>query len=207
VAERRSGLLTDEERSREAGRAREARPVSVFYYDTNSPYAYLAAMRVDEVLPGVQWRPMAFGILIREIGKRPWSLGEERPAGVAEIERRAAERGLPPLRWHEDWPVGTYSLEPLRALVFAEERGVQRELALALYRAFFAEGRSLAEPENVLAAASAVGLDSGEVRAAIADDRIKERLKHNTDEALGLGVTGVPTVVVDGEIFWGDDRL
>ena len=179
----------------------------VFYYDTNSPYAYLAATRVDDLVPDAVWRPMAFGILIRQIGKVPWSLGEERPHGVAEIERRAAERGLPPLRWHEDWPKGTYTLASLRALVYAEERGRQRELARALYRVFFAEGRSLADVENVLQAASEVGLDPDEVRAAIDDDRIKEELQRNTEEAKALGVTGVPTVVVDGEVFWGDDRL
>ena len=81
----------------------------VFYYDTNSPYAYLAAMRVDDLVPDVEWRPMAFGIVVRQTGKVPWSFGPERPEGQAEIERRAAERGLPPVRWVEGWPVEVMS--------------------------------------------------------------------------------------------------
>ena len=179
----------------------------VFYYDTNSPYAYLAANRVDELLPDVTWHPIAFGIVLRELGRVPWSLGPGRAEGMAEIERRAAERGLPPVRWPEGWPVDSYSLAPLRALEFADERGSQRELARALYRQNFEEGASLAEVDNVLRAAAEAGLDPDEVRAALDDDRVKDRLREHTDAALELGVIGVPTVVVDGTVFWGDDHL
>jgi 2-hydroxychromene-2-carboxylate isomerase len=179
----------------------------VFYYDTNSPYAYLAAKRVDELLPDVTWQPIAFGIVLRELGRVPWSLGPGRDEGMAEIERRAAERGLPPVRWPEGWPVDTYSLAPLRALEFADERGRQRELARALYGLIFGEGASLAEVDNVLRAAAEAGLDPEEVRAALDDDGVKDRLREHTDEAMALGVIGVPTVVVDGTVFWGDDHL
>jgi 2-hydroxychromene-2-carboxylate isomerase len=179
----------------------------VFYYDTNSPYAYLAARRVDELLPDVTWQPIAFGIVLRELGRVPWSLGPGRDEGMAEIERRAAERGLPPVRWPEGWPVDTYSLAPLRALEFADERGRQRELARALYGLIFGEGASLAEVDNVLRAAAEAGLDPEEVRAALDDDGVKDRLREHTDEAMALGVIGVPTVVVEGAVFWGDDRL
>jgi 2-hydroxychromene-2-carboxylate isomerase len=179
----------------------------VFYYDTNSPYAYLAAERVDELLPDAAWHPIAFGIVLRELGRVPWSLGPERPDGMAEIVRRAAERGLPPVRWPDGWPVETYSLAPLRALEFADERGAQRELARALFRRNFVDGSSLAEVENVLGAAADAGLDPEEVRGALDDDGVKARLREHTDEAMALGVIGVPTVVVDGAVYWGDDRL
>jgi 2-hydroxychromene-2-carboxylate isomerase len=179
----------------------------VFYYDTNSPYAYLAAARIDEVLPDAEWHPIALGIVLRELGRVPWSLGPERAEGMVEIERRAVECGLPPVRWAEGWPVDTYSLAPLRALEFADEQGAQRELARALYRRMFEHGASLAEVDNVLRAAGEAGLDPQEVRTALGDDRIKERLREHTDAALALGVIGVPTVVVNGAVFWGDDRL
>jgi 2-hydroxychromene-2-carboxylate isomerase len=67
----------------------------LFRFDTNSPYAYLAAERVDDVLgPGVVWQPIAFGFLLRAQGRRPWSFDEPtRSDGIAEIGRRAAARG------------------------------------------------------------------------------------------------------------------
>jgi 2-hydroxychromene-2-carboxylate isomerase len=180
----------------------------VFYYDTNSPYAYLAAQRVGELIPAAVWKPVALPVIFKAIGKRPWSLSDERPAGVAEIERRAAERGLPPVRWHEDWPARSWSWTPLRAAIVADDEGRQREFALAAYRVLFAEGRSLADVENVLDAAREAGLDPEDVRARVeGDEGVKERLRANTDEAIAAGAVGVPTVAVGGELYWGDDRL
>ena len=179
----------------------------VFYYDTNSPYAYLAAQRIGELIPDAVWRPVAFGIMLREQGRTPWSLGPDRDSGVAEIERRAAERGLPPLAWPEGWPRETWSFNPLRALVVAEEEGRLRELSLECYRRMFVEGRSLAEPSTVLDAAASVGLEAEAVAERMETAAVKERLKDYTDEALARGVPGVPTVAVGDRLFWGDDRL
>ena len=69
------------------------------------------------------------------------------------------------------------------------------------------ESRSLSDLDNVLAAASDAGLDPDEVAAGIQRDDIKERLKSNTAEALERGVTGIPTVAIGDDLFWGDDHL
>lgn len=180
----------------------------VFYFDTNSPYAYLAAERIGELIPTAVWRPIAFGILIRQIGKTPWSFGEtSRPEGIAEITARAARRGLPPVVIPEGWPVGTYTLGSLRAALYAEEEGRASEFALAAFRQMFVAGRSLDEPETVRAAATSAGLDPDAAVAANEREDLKERLRASTDDAAALGVTGVPTVVVGDRMFWGDDRL
>jgi 2-hydroxychromene-2-carboxylate isomerase len=178
-----------------------------FYFDTNSPYAYLAANRIGELIPDAVWRPVALPIIFRAIGKVPWSLSDERPAGVAECERRAAERGLPPLRWPEGWPAETWSFTLLRAAVVAEEHDLIVPFSLECFRLMFAECRSLTEIDTVLDAARAVGLDPDEVRSRIGEPEVKDRLKAYTDEALALGATGVPTVAAGGELYWGDDRL
>ena len=179
----------------------------VFFFDFSSPYAYLAAMRIAEVLPAATWRPIAFGALIRQIGKVPWSLRPGREAGMREIEERAAERGLPPVRWPEGWPDSSYSLVPLRAALIAETHGRLREFSLEVYRLMFAEGRTLTEPAPVLEAAAAVGLNRDAVDVRLEHPEIKARLRAYTDEAVARGVTGVPTVAVGGALFWGDDLL
>jgi 2-hydroxychromene-2-carboxylate isomerase len=179
----------------------------VFYYDTNSPFAYLAAQRVGDLIPDAVWKPVALPVVFRAIGKVPWSLSDERPAGVAECERRAAERGLPAMTWPEGWPAEAWSWTPLRAAIVADGEGRQREFALEAYRMNFAECRSLAELENVLDAAAAAGLDPADVRDRIDSPEVKDRLRANTDEAIALGAVGVPTVAVGDELFWGDDRL
>ena len=179
----------------------------VFYYDTNSPYAYLAAERIGDLIPDAVWRPVAFGIMLREQGRTPWSLGPERDAGVAEIERRVAERGMPPLTLPDGWPRETWSFNPLRAAIVAEEEGLLAPFSLECYRRMFVERRSLAELDVVLDAARAAGLDPSDVEGRMGSESVKERLRTYTDEALARGVPGVPTVAVGDDLFWGDDRL
>jgi 2-hydroxychromene-2-carboxylate isomerase len=180
---------------------------ATFYFDVNSPYAYLAANRIGELIPGAVWRPVALPMIFRAREKIPWSLQPGREVNMADCERRAAERGLPPMTWPEGWPAETWSFDPLRAAVVAEEQGVLRPFALECYRLIFAENRPLNDVDNVLDAARASGLDPDEVRERIGEPAVKERLREYTDEAIELGAVGVPTVAVGGELFWGDDRL
>jgi 2-hydroxychromene-2-carboxylate isomerase len=126
---------------------------------------------------------------------------------VAEIAQRAGDRGLPPFAPPEAWPVETWSLVPLRAALVADERGRLREFSRAAYRKSFVESHSLAELDSVLAVGREVGLEPDEVRDGIERSEIKERLKGNTEQALARGVTGIPTVAIGDELFWGDDRL
>ena len=179
----------------------------VFYFDYSSPYSYLAALRIGELLPDATWRPIAFGALIRELGKLPWSLGPGRAAGIREIERRAAARGVPPLRWPDGWPDRSYSLLPLRAALVAERQDLLQPFSAAAYRMMFVDGRTLTEPADVLEAAAAAGLDTDGVAIGIADPAIKARLRAYTDAAIERKVAGVPTVAVGGELSWGDDML
>jgi 2-hydroxychromene-2-carboxylate isomerase len=185
-------------------------PPPLFYFDLSSPYAYLAASRVDDVLPvRPEWRPIAFGVIVRRIGKTPWSLTDDRRAHFDAIARRAAERGLQDVRYPEGWPVETYSLTPLRAALVAadESQDRVRAVALELFRTAFVEGQHLADEDAVLYAVGRSGMDRDRVHHAIATVDVKERLRAQTDAALERGVTGVPTVAAGDRLFWGDDRL
>jgi 2-hydroxychromene-2-carboxylate isomerase len=179
-----------------------------FYYDVNSPYAYLAACRVDDVLPvRPHWRPIAFGVIVKQLGKVPWSFGEDREAHFSAISSRASERGLPALRYPDGWPVERYSLAPLRAALLAGDEEQLRALSRELFRTMFVDGRDLADVERVLDAAERAGMERDAVREGIESPEIKQRLREQTDEAIAVGVTGIPTVAIGERLFWGDDRL
>jgi 2-hydroxychromene-2-carboxylate isomerase len=181
----------------------------VFYYDFSSPYAWLAAERVDSVLPVPPvWQPVSFGHILQASGREPWSFHEpSKSDGIAEIERRAAERGLPAPRWIEGWPLATYSLLPLRAAIFAQQAGRAASFSLAAFRQFFAAGRTLADLDNVLIAAAASELHPRAVTRGVESKTVKDALRQATEEAIRLGVVGVPTVAIGSELFWGDDKL
>ncbi len=183
--------------------------VPVFFYDFSSPYAYLSAHRVDEVLPvEPRWQPILYGSLLRAIGKLPWSMREGAPRDeqMRECEQRAAALGLP-LTWPRGWPADTYSVLVLRAALVAEELDLLREFTLAAYRQGLGLGRDLTDLDVVLEAAEEAGVDAAAVREGVQRAEIKERLRRVTDEARELGVTGIPTIYTDEGLYWGDDRL
>ena len=180
----------------------------VFYYDVSSPYAYLSSARVDAILPvRPEWRPIAFGVIVRKLGKVPWSFREDRQANFDDIASRAAALGLPEVRYPDGWPAESYSLAPLRAAMLASDDDQLRALSRELFRTMFVDGQHLADPDTVLDAAERAGMDRERVRAGIERDQTKQELRAQTDDALARGVTGVPTVAAGDQLFWGDDRL
>ncbi|HEY5708069.1 MAG TPA: DsbA family protein [Solirubrobacterales bacterium] len=185
-------------------------PAATFYFDLGSPYAYLTAERVSGLfteagLEQPEWQPILLGGLFQRLGRDSWGNGPGREEGMAEVERRAAEYGLPPLMWPEPWPGNT--LFAMRAATFAKQTGRTVSFALAAFRQAFAAGRDLSLPDNVLIAAAACELHPRALLKAVETEGVKGTLREATDRAAELGVTGVPSILVDGEVFWGDDRL
>jgi len=179
----------------------------IFYFDFSSPYSYLAAMRIDDLLPTAEWRPIAFGVVVQRIGKTPWSFGHDKSVTQALIDHRALDRGLPPLRYPEGWPKHTYSVAPLRAALVAGQLGLLKEFSRELFRSAFVEGADLRDLGVIDAAAVRAGLFHDEVVSGIQHADIKAKLRADTEEAIERGVSGVPTVVVGDALFWGDDQL
>jgi 2-hydroxychromene-2-carboxylate isomerase len=178
----------------------------VFAYDLGSPYAWLSAERIDDVLPTPPfWIPVLLGGIFQATGRSSWAETENRAAGIAEIERRVADRALPALRWPDPWP--SNGLQAMRAAVHAHAIGAGKEFALAAFRVHFTEGVTLSEEAGVRLAAERAGLDADSVIAATADPAVKAVLRENTERALELGVFGVPTVVDSDGVRWGDDQL
>jgi 2-hydroxychromene-2-carboxylate isomerase len=185
---------------------------AVFYYDFNSPYSYLAAERISGLfaeagLEQPEWQPISFGHVLKETGRRPWSFEGEKRANLAEIERRATERGLPKVVYPKGWPIENYSLNPVRAAIYAKEAGRVVSFSLACFRQVFAGGRDMSDVDNVLIAAAACELHPNAVLKGIETQSVKDKLRNATEEALARGLVGIPTVAVGDELFWGDDQL
>jgi 2-hydroxychromene-2-carboxylate isomerase len=179
-----------------------------FYFDLGSPYAYLTAERLPSLIAQpVRWQPVLLGGLFRLTGRSSWALGDSarRRAGMAEIERRARRYGMPPMRWPDSWP-GDY-LFLMRAATYAFSVGRGREFSQLAFREAFRAGCELSVSADVLRVGEAAGLDAAQLQSATTDPQIKLALREATSAAHELGVFGVPTIAVDGELFWGDDRL
>jgi 2-hydroxychromene-2-carboxylate isomerase len=182
----------------------------VFYFDLGSPYAYLTAERISGLfteagLEQPEWQPILLGGLFQRFDRDSWAKGPGREAGMADVERRASAYGLPPIVWPEPWPGNM--LAAMRVATFAKQTGRTVSFALAAFRQAFAAGRDLTDPDNVLVAAAACELHPKALLKAVQTEIVKNALREATDEAAELGVFGVPSLVVGGEVFWGDDRV
>jgi 2-hydroxychromene-2-carboxylate isomerase len=163
------------------------------------------------------------GAIFKATDRVSWGLTERRDEGIADCETRAAAHGLGPIRWPDSWP--TTDLLVARAMVYAEQQaqspsrtaagsppgaardGLLKPFALAAMRMAFLEGADLGDADAVVEAGRRTGIDASELRDALQAAEVKDALRRATDEALALGVFGVPTVVIGQLLFWGDDRL
>jgi 2-hydroxychromene-2-carboxylate isomerase len=178
--------------------------VTVLYYDLASPYAYLAVMRAAEVLgEAPRLQPVLVGAIFGWRGRGSWALTDQRDAGEAECERRAAAYGLPPIVWPRGWPLN--SLGPMRAAVAAERQGKGEAFARAVFEREFVHGEDITDVALLDEIGREAGVDG--IREAIADPEIKRALREATEQAWERGVQGVPTLEAGRRLYFGDDRL
>ena len=148
-------------------------------------------------------QPVLVGAIFGWRGRGSWAHTSERTAGEAEIERRAARYGLPPVVWPPGWPVN--SLTAMRAAVWADRQGAGPAFARAVYDREFAHGEDVSGVAALDAIGRSVGVEG--IPEAVADPEIKRALKDVTEAAWERGVRGVPTLEAGRRLYFGDDRL
>jgi 2-hydroxychromene-2-carboxylate isomerase len=181
-----------------------------FYFDFSSPYGYLASTRIEAIAARhgrlVSWRPFLIGALYKQLGYMPLEQPGKRAYLLHDVPRSARAMGVA-LRFPRSFPEAL--IAPARAVYWIADQKPQAAgaFAAAAFRAYWAEGRKLADPQVVAEIAAAQGFAKETVLAALADPTVKERLKTETDAAIANNVFGSPFIVIDGEPFWGADRL
>jgi 2-hydroxychromene-2-carboxylate isomerase len=176
------------------------------YFDLGSPYAYLAIERAESVLGRpATLVPVLVGAIFGWRGHGSWALTDQRAAGMAEIERRAREYGLPPMVWPPDWPAN--ALSAMRCATWAARQRRALDFALSVGRRQWTQGADIADLEVLAACAGEAGLDAAEMLDAIRTPELKEQLRATTERAWEHGVRGVPTLRVGEQLFFGDDRI
>ncbi len=179
------------------------------YFDFVSPYAYLALTQVESfgARHGVSWdlRPVVYGALLDATGLvGPVEVEVKRRYTLRDAVRTAAALGVPlvgppahPFR----------SLEALRTVCLNRGRPEALALTVALSRACWGEGRDLTDIGVLRRVVAGVGLEDTELQEQIAVPAVKGSLRRFTEDALAVGVFGVPTFRHGRELFWGHDRM
>jgi 2-hydroxychromene-2-carboxylate isomerase len=186
-----------------------ANPID-FYFDFSSPYGYLASMRIDALAArygrSVEWRPHLLGAVFKINGQKPLAAIPLKGNYTAHDLARSARLLKVPFKLPSKFPIGATT--PSRAFYWVHDRepALAKRLAQALYTSYFAEDRDISSPEATINIAAKLGVDKGELEMALNDSAVKDRLRAEADAASQWGF-GSPYIVVDGEPFWGSDRL
>ena len=182
-----------------------------FYFDFSSPYSYLAAEAVEALAAkykrSVDYTPMLLGVAFKTSGMAPLTeIPLKGDYSRRDFARSARFAGVP-FNMPSPFPVSTVTAA--RALLWLKKAHPTRvrDFVHALLRAYFVEGRNIGEAPVVAQVADEIGLDAAEMAVAVQDPAIKDQLKRDVDAAIARGVFGSPFIFVDGEPFWGNDRL
>jgi 2-hydroxychromene-2-carboxylate isomerase len=176
-----------------------------FFYDYLSPFSYLA----DTQLPAIArrtgaeivYRPILLGAIMKATGNSgPIPIQGKAGYNVADFQRWAKRYGVP-AQFSPHFPFNT--IRVLRAAIAAHPH--ERFLAFhsAAFRAIWEQGQDLSREDALGRLLDEAGIDP----ALIDGDNIKHQLRANADEAVSRGAFGAPTFFVNGEMFWGNDRL
>ncbi|VVP53193.1 2-hydroxychromene-2-carboxylate isomerase [Pseudomonas fluorescens] len=182
-----------------------------FYFDLGSPATYLAYTQLPKICEQTDSQlifiPMLLGGVFKAIGNAsPATIPAKGRYMFQDLDRYAKRYGVP-LKFNPHFPINTLML--MRAVTGMQLRHPERFQAFidCLFKALWVEGRSLDDPATVASVLAQNGFDANEVLALTADDDVKAALKDNTDKAVQRGVFGAPSMFIDNQLFFGQDRL
>jgi 2-hydroxychromene-2-carboxylate isomerase len=183
-----------------------------FYFDFSSPYGYLASQLIEPLAARhgrtVAWHPFLLGVVFKETGAVPLvEVPLKGEYAKRDFARSARFHHLGPFKMPPRFPIPSQA--PARIVLWLAGNDPQKSVAAihALYRAFFGEGRDISDPEVASDVVSRLGVDRTAARGAVDNPAMKELLKTEVQKAISAGVFGSPFIIVDGEPFWGLDRL
>ena len=176
------------------------------FYDFRSPYGYLAFTQLRDMDVAIRLRPMKILTVMEKVGNVPTTItcAAKGRYARADLGRWAARYGItlnPSNMRDNDGDACS------RAVLAAGSPAEAEAITLALYRACWSEGKTLATTDDILAVIAAAGLGLAPIAARIDAADVIARLDANTDEAAERGVFGSPSVFVGDTLFFGNDRL
>lgn len=181
-----------------------------FHFDFVSPYAFIAWTRIHAVAERHQQPleivPVLFAGLLEHHGQKgPAEIPAKRVYTYKDAWRKAVRAGIRDFRMPPAHPFNP--LVALRVTSLSLDPDTKKRVIDVLYRAAWQEGAAIDTPEAVTAVLTKAGFEGKRLVREAQEKENKDRLRKATEDAVARGVFGVPTAIVDGEVFWGSESL
>jgi 2-hydroxychromene-2-carboxylate isomerase len=182
-----------------------------FYFDFSSPYSYFASFKIDETCEGlgreVSWRPFLLGALFKITGAQPLNTVPMKGEYCENDWQRLGRYMNVPWTMPEAFPIATQATARTFYWLHDQDPALAKKFAKEAFMTYFGRGQDISSVDAVAELAAPLGVDHAALQAALSDDKIKQRLKDETQSAIDVGVFGAPYFIVDGEGIWGSDRM
>jgi len=182
-----------------------------FWFSIGSTYTYLSVTRIaalaKEAGASFSWQPFSVRKIMQEMDNVPFPPSKKVKVDYMwrDIERRAQGYGFS-ARVPAPYPLGEFDLAN-RVAVLGKQEGWCEDYVRATYRRWFIEGQEAGGEPNLPQTLSEIGQDLSHVLERANSPDIEAAYLEQTARAQRLGIFGSPSFVIDGELFWGDDRL
>ena len=186
-----------------------------FFYDLSSPWTYLAFNNIQPILAetcaNVRWRPFLVGGVFNAVNPRVYQARAE-PMDPKIVHN---------YRWLHEWarlaglplvfPTAHHPVKSVLAMraccVLEADQPALHQFSKAAFDAYFAWGENIDEPDVIRTIADECGLDGASLISGIAEQRVKNHLRSNTEEAIARGAYGSPTILIGDALYFGNDQL
>jgi 2-hydroxychromene-2-carboxylate isomerase len=185
------------------------------FFDCSSPWTYFAfesLLRMqDEIGVTIQWRPFLVGGVFNAVNPSVYNSRDAPVPAKAAYNKKdqqdwARYLGLPVLYRPTVFPVN--SVKAMRACIVLEPEGKLVPFARAAFKAYWTDDKDISQVPVLTAIFLALGIDAGNLLAAIDRQPVKDALRANTQEAIDRGSFGSPTIFVGGDdMYFGNDRM
>lgn len=185
-----------------------------FLFDFGSPNAYLSWKVVPEIEKRTgtkfQYVPVLLGGIFKATNNvspviANQGIRNKNEYQFIEIERFVKKHGLTKFKFNPHFPVNT--LQIMRGAIAAEVENILPKYMDAAMAAMWEDGKKMDDPDVIKAVLDAAGIDGAHILARTGEADVKAKLAANTEEAVNRGAFGIPTFYVDGDIYFGKDRL
>ena len=182
-----------------------------FYFDYACPWAYMGSCRVEAYFADlgveIDFRPIHLATAREPTAGQAPASGERKSRWVASDLQAWSELTGANVNLSARDLITRSTRLALKAALVAADAGRFREYHYPTYRARWAEARDISEREAVRGLLAGAGLDAEAAIARAQSPELEARLERDTQDAMGRGVFGVPTVFVGERMFWGNDRF
>ena len=182
-----------------------------FLFDVGSPYSYLAYKQLPKIAAAqgaqILWTPVLLGGIFQATGNHsPAEIPAKGLHSNIDLQRWAQHFGVA-IEMNPNFPINTLQL--MRGAVGMQMRSEAEFHTYldAVFNAMFGKPKNMGLPDVVASVLTDAGIDSALFLTLVNDPAVKDALKKNTTEAVQRGVFGAPTFFVNGDMYWGQDRL